>query len=385
MTNTTSHNTDSGGLSAQTKRVPSGYGNQSGVALLITITVLFVITALVTTVNMNIRAAMERVQVTKERARLKEMAVSGVQIGIGILMEDKRTTDIDTVQETWADPEKIDEILAECPFTDGAIKLTITDELGKIQVNALLSYPDGKEFNGAQKSLWESFLKMVNPPDESVDSLGQNSDIIDCIKDWMDSGDDDATTGINGAESDYYQTLDPPYKAANGPFRSIDELALVKGITPEMVNRVEKGYRVSDLLTVYGMVPVENKTDTTEKKSLFTYPGKININTADLPVIMALMPDNKSDLENSIAAQAIFDYRVEKKDKFYANELKGTWYLNCPGCEGSGIRKDLLTTSSDFFSIVCKATHNDVMYTVTAVIRRDDKNGKYTILNWISD
>jgi type II secretory pathway component PulK len=90
MTNTTSHTTDSGGLSVQRRCVPSGYENQSGVALLITITVLFVITALVTTVNMNIRAAMERVQVTKERARLKEMAVSGVQIGIGILMEEDR-------------------------------------------------------------------------------------------------------------------------------------------------------------------------------------------------------------------------------------------------------------------------------------------------------
>jgi general secretion pathway protein K len=246
---------------------------QSGVALLITITVLFVITALVMTVNKNIRASLDKANLTMQRAKLRELATSGIQIGIAILMADKRTNDIDTIQEIWGDPQKIQEILADAGLTDGAVTLTITDELGKIQVNALVTYPDGKEFNQAQKSLWESFLKMSNPPDESLDTLGQNSEIIDCIKDWIDSNDDDVVTGINGAESDYYQGLDPPYKAANGPFRTIDELTLVKGIKPEMINRVEQGYCVKDLLTVYGMAELEKKPEDTEKKSLFTYPG----------------------------------------------------------------------------------------------------------------
>ena len=40
----------------------------------------------------------------------------------------------------------------------------------------------------------------------------------------------DDNTHINGAESDYYQGLTPPYYAKNGPMDDISELLLIKGI-----------------------------------------------------------------------------------------------------------------------------------------------------------
>lgn len=359
--------------------------NQRGVALLITITVLFVVFALVSEVNRKVRASIEEAEVTGSRAKLLDMATSGVHIGIALLMEDKRTTDIDTVQEIWADPEAVGEVLAELPFEEGAIQLLITDELGKIQINSLVAYPEGREFNASQKRLWEGFLKLLNPPDESVDNLGLNTDIVNSIKDWLDYGDDDATTGINGAENDYYQGLDPPYSCGNGPFVSLDDLILVKGITREMVDRVEMGYRLRDLMTVYGMAEAKQDKNTDKKKVTFTYPGKININTADLPVIMAMMPDDRSDLENSVAAQAIYDYRSDKTEDGFVNALTGTWYLDCPGCEDSGIRSELITTSSDVFSIQCSAEMNKTQRVVQAVVRRDDKKGNYTVLSWSAD
>lgn len=356
--------------------------NQRGVALLITITILFVVFAIVSEVNKSVRNSVYQAEITRNRATLMEMATSGVHIAIAALMEDKRTTEIDTIQESWADPEKISEILAEFPFEDGTVSLVVVDELGKIQINALVAYPEGREFNGAQKKLWDSFLNLLNPPDESIDNLGLNTDIVNNIKDWLDFGDDDSTTGINGVENDYYQELDPPYSCGNGPLRSLDELVLIKEITREMVERVEMGYRLGDMMTVYGATPVEKQNNTDDKKSAFTYPGKININTADLPVIMALMPDDRSDLENSVAAQAIYDYRSDKTEDGYVNTLNGTWYLDCPGCEDSGIRADLLTTSSDFFSITSIAVVQKMELAVHAVIRRDDKKGKYTVLSW---
>src|SRR5207248_8062397 len=36
-------------------------------------------------------------------------------------------------------------------------------------------------------------------------------------------------------ESNYYQTLNPPYNAKNGPLDSLDELLLVKGVTPQLL------------------------------------------------------------------------------------------------------------------------------------------------------
>ena len=53
----------------------------------------------------------------------------------------------------------------------------------------------------------------------------------DSIQDWIDP--DDATRPA-GAESDYYQGLVPPYNAKNAPMDDIEELQLIKGVTPLM-------------------------------------------------------------------------------------------------------------------------------------------------------
>ena len=67
---------------------------------------------------------------------------------------------------------------------------------------------------------------------EPADGLpGMTEDIADCIMDWIDSDDDGAEFG---AESDYYMSQSPPYTTANAVPQILDELLLVKGITPSM-------------------------------------------------------------------------------------------------------------------------------------------------------
>ncbi len=67
-------------------------------------------------------------------------------------------------------------------------------------------------------------------------ALQNNGDIAAAIIDWRTS------TGVpysgpigTGAESDYYQTLNPSYSAKNAPFDTVDELLLVKGMTPQIL------------------------------------------------------------------------------------------------------------------------------------------------------
>jgi DNA uptake protein ComE-like DNA-binding protein len=57
-------------------------------------------------------------------------------------------------------------------------------------------------------------------------------DIANSILDWIDPDDEPRT---NGAESDYYESLSPPYQAKNGPLDSLEELLLVKGVTPQLL------------------------------------------------------------------------------------------------------------------------------------------------------
>jgi DNA uptake protein ComE-like DNA-binding protein len=61
---------------------------------------------------------------------------------------------------------------------------------------------------------------------------GMTEDVADAIIDWRDT---DENPGASGAESDYYQSLQPPYRCKNGPFETVEELLLVKGVTPDLL------------------------------------------------------------------------------------------------------------------------------------------------------
>src|SRR5262249_7088302 len=57
-------------------------------------------------------------------------------------------------------------------------------------------------------------------------------DIANAILDWLDS---DSTPRTSGAENDFYATQSPPYQCKNGPLDSLEELLLVKGVTPQLL------------------------------------------------------------------------------------------------------------------------------------------------------
>ena len=70
---------------------------------------------------------------------------------------------------------------------------------------------------------------------QALTVMGVDADDIsvvsDSIQDWRSPA---APPRVAGAESDYYQSLTPPYNAKNAPIDDISELLLVKGVTPEM-------------------------------------------------------------------------------------------------------------------------------------------------------
>ncbi len=61
---------------------------------------------------------------------------------------------------------------------------------------------------------------------------GMTPEIADAILDWLDS---DETPRVMGAESEYYTRLQPAYKPTNGPIDSIEQLLLVRGVTPHLL------------------------------------------------------------------------------------------------------------------------------------------------------
>jgi len=62
--------------------------------------------------------------------------------------------------------------------------------------------------------------------------------VSSAVLDWKDEDDSPAET-IYGAENDYYGSLAKPYKCKNRPFDSVEELLLVRGMTPEIYDALK--------------------------------------------------------------------------------------------------------------------------------------------------
>ena len=350
--------------------------NNHGIALLVTLAIVTVLIATSLEMNKKMRSAVFSAATTRDRITLLHMASSGVNLAAAMLVKDKKDSRFDSLQEDWADSEKISEIIDDIPFEDGSITLTINDELGKIQLNSLVQFPEGHSFNESQRVMWEQFLSLLIYKNEAFEDM-EPMTIINSIKDWLDSGDDDAITGLNGAESDYYQDLDPPYPCKNGPFTHIGELVLVRGVTPEVFRGAGEEQGLSNFITVFGMTESTNNS--------FTYEGKININTADLPILVAMLPSGNEDL-----AQAIYEYRMETSESVYIHDLSSpTWYKNVPGVGDTKIDPNLITTSSDFFRIESTAKLKEMKIKITAVVNRENntKTGQWecNVLSWEID
>ena len=344
-----------------------------GIALLITISVTTILVAAALEYNRRARFAVISTAVVRDRMTLSYMASSGIHIAMALLVKDKSESNFDGLNEDWANPEKIDELIQEIPFEAGKLDVAITDELSKIQVNALVQFPDSRQFNPAQVMLWDRYLRYIRDEEDLQDDSDPVA-IVNSVKDWLDSADDDATTGLSGAESSYYEGLDPPYASRNAPIQDLNELLMIKGITPQIYNKSDDAPGIAGFMTVHGIALGEGTT--------FSWPGRININTADVPVLAALL-----GFENQELAQAVFDFRQEiAADEDSHDFSNPKWYKEIAGLGDVDLNSNLVTTSSDIFSIKSEASINETKTSITAVVQRlqNPESRKWTckILSW---
>jgi general secretion pathway protein K len=328
-------------------------------ALLITLAVITLLVAVSLELNRRARNTVFAAAATRDRFALSQMLMSGMHAAMAMLVEDRRQTQVDSLQEDWANPETVAALMQTLNFEDGQLILQISDERSRIQVNALVRFPEGRDFDVYQPNLWRRFLGAAFLAREQTEISDPVNTIINSLKDWLDSGDDDAVTGLTGAESDHYQDLEPPYAARNGPLPHIAELLQVQGVTPELFYGSDEVPGIVNFLTVSGM--------TQGNGNGAFFDGRININTAELPVLASLL--NESD---AALATAIDAYRLEKKGEVFANDLSNVgWYKNVPGAGDITIEESMITVRSDLFRISASAALQEMKMDLTAVVRRE--------------
>ncbi len=346
--------------------------NNNGAALVVTIAIITILISTAVLLSKNTGDSAKATLAEKDLFETEQLALSGINLAAWILSEDAEKNSIDSIQEAWADEEFLSQAISEMGVDKEALTIKISDELSKIQANALIREFPGNAENPDQRIIWENFLRIKFSIDENVDQRDPEK-LINSVKDWLDSLDDDAVTGISGAESDFYQELEPPYVCANGPFNHVDELLNVNGFLKENLNRIGidnnvvepmAETKVADFFTVYGL------DAQTSENGRYRYPGKVNINTAGVEVISALLPEGREDM-----AQAIADYRDEKSEQgqLFVNSLDKGWYLRVIELsEKEQKRLDrTIRYSSDTFKVVCIAKKNSSQLKIVAYLKRE--------------
>ncbi|HEX9626842.1 MAG TPA: type II secretion system minor pseudopilin GspK [Acidiferrobacterales bacterium] len=189
---------------------------QHGLALITAVFIVAIVTTIAAYLALGQQVWLRQAQSFFDRGQAGKVADGALQWAMLMLEDDAKnnnTNKYDEPGEDWAQP------LPAMPVEGGAVGGRIRDAQGYFNLNNLI--PGG---NNTQHDVL-LFARLLT-------NLRLDPALANAVIDWIDPGGD---AGAGGAEDTYYLTLQPPYRAANQPLTSVDELRLVRGFTPEVL------------------------------------------------------------------------------------------------------------------------------------------------------
>jgi general secretion pathway protein K len=359
-------------------------GRKEGMALVIVLLFIVLMTVIVVEYSYETQVEASFVENFQSDMYAYAAARSAIARGQGLLSDDILNPpegtegNFDGLEDAWALGIPLDRL------NDGVYQCTISDEYGKIPLNAIFRNADPLELENGGGSSGET---TSDDPKESTDSVvetpepdeilvraleaffverGVEDSPVDRILDWIDSDDESRP---NGAESDFYQQMDVPYGCKNGPMDSIEELLMIPGITPDVYwgDPQQDQLPLPELLTVHGH-----------------RRGKINVNTAEREVLHALGEGN-----NQPELEGWYDTIRENGPIMTSDELE-TNNLN-PQRPPAGTPRDpdapkpRLIVGSSVFRIRGDGASADTSVRIEAYVQRGGQSGgagTFRMLDW---
>jgi type II secretory pathway component PulK len=198
--------------------------SQSGIALVIVMISIFVLTILAAGFAFSMKVETKLAQHANNETELQWLGRSGVEYARWVLFQQGSCPlePYDSLNQTWATGTPgglcatnggLADVRTEVHLGHGYFTWKITDLERKWNINT------ANEFLLQQALL----LTGVDP--------SEMTPIINSILDWIDP---DENPRVQGTETEFYQTLDPPYEAKNGPIDDLSELLLIRGVTQDL-------------------------------------------------------------------------------------------------------------------------------------------------------
>lgn len=331
-------------------RVKSKPAGNRGMALLLVVTVIALLSVVIIGFNRSMQHALAQASRFQDQAVLESLVDSGMDIGLAVLQNDALLNDFDSYLENWA---RLEEAPLDLGISQGELHLSIIDLDGRFPLHSLVRFAEaGKNLGGPGEGqnpdqAREILLRLLQSELFVVENETQAREIVDSLVDWLDADDDESNLG---AESNYYESLEKLTTPRNGQVDFIEELLQVKGITRELL---------------YGN---DEKQALAEYVSVVNRSGKININTAPVGLIQAL--DERITSEE---LEGIDEYR---KDEANAEILADSnWIAGyLPGDIAGGDLLNMLSTNSTHFLVESEGRHLERFMTLRMIVERSADN-----------
>lgn len=303
------------------------YSSQRGVALLTILVMVALATILAATIAKRQTNTAENTGYLMRQDQSLLYAKSAEAFFSELLIQDSDNgSSIDHLQENWAKP------MPSFPVEDGSVSGKLLDESGKFNLNNLVK-ADGNQVDDSARRWFEKLLQRVGLPAE----------LSQAVIDWQDTNDE--VTGAMGAESSYYQGLDPAYLTPNTKFHSIEELKLVRGFEG-------KNY---DLIKPY-VTALPEQT-------------KVNMNTA--PALLLASIDPKVDVK-AIEQQL----KIKETELTHFNNVDDLWKLTAFSGINEQSKTDaasLLGSKSNYFTAQIEVMLSERKRQFNSLMMRKDK------------
>ncbi|MBI5237536.1 MAG: general secretion pathway protein GspK [Deltaproteobacteria bacterium] len=282
--------------------------NEKGAALVLTLVILVVLTAMVTEFAYGVYMTNASLYNWRDSQRLSLVASSGLTLTVKNIVEVEKLN-------PYTYPGKAELGLGGIVGDfNGAVGIRVEDENSKFNINSIV-WPNG----ALNDRSYQSFRKLLVV-------LGVDESVADRVADRIDTDTDERLPGSEDG-------------AKNGYFESPSELFLIEAVSRQDCEKL------LPYLTVYGLEGPASDT--------------VNINTASVPVIMSLGEDITEDL-----AQRVVSYR-----DLLPFESPGelTKVAGFEGALGQSLMGRISVKAVNF-SITSEAEENGVKRSVSAVV-----------------